>query len=238
MSKVLTLKGVTTRDIQTAEQIMEQKLEQNAGCEMGEHVKSKPSMMIRHTYKAHPKNITVDPAEPMACDWVKSTNIKCNTCLRTFNSMPLFMPTYIDNKTKKLEIGTEGNFCSYTCIITHIDIKFPNLSCGANQSKYKQMVYIIYKLFTGKTIKHIEPSPMYTCMEEFGGNMTAIEYYKKIDNMNQFCNMTITNHTIKPSRDGLSKHEKIAGKSIENILYGNQQSFSDESVSENHFTIS
>ena len=60
-------------------------------------------------------------------------------------------------------------------------------------------------------------------MEEYGGNLTSNEYYKKIDNMNQFNNMAITNHTVKSSRDGLSIHEKIAGKSIKDILYTNQK---------------
>jgi len=219
MSKVLTLKGVTTNDIKTAEQLMDQKLEQR----LGEYSQSKIPTSIYNIYKSHPKYITFDLDNLLICDWIKSTNIKCNTCLRTFNTVPLFMPTYINVQSNKLEIGIEGNFCSYSCIITHIDIKFPNISCGANQSKYKQMVYQIYKIFTGKIIKHIEPSPLYTCIDEYGGNLTANEYYKKIDNMNQFNSMTITNHIIKPSRDGLTMHEKIAGKSIKDILYANQK---------------
>ena len=222
MSKVLTLKGITTQDIQTAEQLMEQKMEQR----LSEYSQQKTLTSIRNIYKAHPKYIVINSditdISP-TYDWIKTTNIKCNTCLRTFNTMPLFMPTYIDSKSNKLEIGIEGNFCSYSCIITHIDTKFPNISCGANQSKYKQMVYHIYKIFTGKVIKHIEPSPPYTCMDEYGGNLTSNEYYKKIDNMNQFNNMAITNHTVKSSRDGLSIHEKIAGKSIKDILYTNQK---------------
>ena len=217
MSKVLTLKGVTTLDIQTAEQLMEQKMRQN----VNEYSQLKTSTLIRNTYNAHPKYIIIDLDNISTCEWLKSTNIKCNTCLRTFNTTPLFMPAYINVKSNKLEIGIEGNFCNYSCIITHIDIKFPNISCGANQSKYKQMVYQLYKIFTGKTIRHIEPSPLYICMEEYGGNLTTSEYYKKIDNMNQFNNITITNHTIKPARDGLSAHEKIAGKSIKDILYMN-----------------
>jgi hypothetical protein len=224
MSKILNLKGITTNDIQTAEQIMEQKL--------NEQFQVKSVTAIRNTYKPHPKYITITP--PNSNDdqsddpntdlgWIKSTNIKCNTCLRTFNTMPLFMPTYIEMKSNKLEIGVEGNFCSYSCIITHIDIKFPNLSCGANQSKYKRMVYHLYKLFTGKVIKHIEPSPHYTCIDEYGGTMTASEYYKKIDTMNLHNNMSVTNYVIKPSQ-GLSNHEKIAGKSIKDILYTGMQS--------------
>ena len=234
MSKVLTLRGVTTKDIQTVEQIMELKLDQTTKYVLNSN-SSQSNIYVRNTYNVHPKYIIIDMANPISsqcddltetsnsivstCDWIKSTNIKCNTCLRTFNTMPLFMPTYIDVKSNKLEIGIDGNFCSYSCIITHIDIKFPNISCGANQSKYKQMVYHIYKIFTGKVVKHIEPSPPYTCMDEYGGNLTASEYYKKIDNMNQFNNISITNYTIKPSRDGLSIHEKIAGKSIKDILY-------------------
>ena len=214
MSKILNLKGVTTNDVRTAEQLMEQKL--------SEQFQIKSSTILRNTYKQHPKIIIIDVDNPSECTWIKSTNIKCNTCLRTFSTMPLFMPTYIEVKSNKLEIGAESNFCTYSCIITYIDIKFPTLSCGANQSKYKRMVYYLYKLFMGKVIKHIEPSPHYTCMDEYGGTMSANEYYKKIDTMNQYNNMSVTNYVIKPSQ-GLSIHEKIAGKSIKDILYAGMQ---------------
>lgn len=223
MSKILNLKGITTSDIQTAEQLMEQKL--------NEQFQVKSVSVIRNIYKQHPKFITINPPldtseglcnESDTSGWIKSTNIKCNTCLRTFTTMPLFMPTYIERKSGKIEIGVEGNFCSYSCIITYIDTKFPTLSCGANQSKYKRMVYYLYKLFTGKVIKHIEPSLHYTCMDEYGGTIPANEYYKKIDTMNLHNNLSVTNYVIKPSQ-GLSIHEKIAGKSIKDILYAGMQ---------------
>ena len=52
MSKILNLKGVTTNDVRTAEQLMEQKL--------SEQFQIKSSTILRNTYKQHPKIIIID----------------------------------------------------------------------------------------------------------------------------------------------------------------------------------
>lgn len=131
--------------------------------------------------------------------WPMSTNLKCGTCHRVPKSRPWFEPQSIDFvskgkpgimvDSKNLNKGVpenkipniipKGVFCSVGCVQTHINVFSKNL---AEKHDKTAMLKIVYEIFTGKTIKHIEPVPLITETEPYGGYMSMQEYQKRIDN--------------------------------------------------------
>lgn len=131
--------------------------------------------------------------------WLKSTNLLCWTCNRSFKGRPWFEPQSIDplnnsahNKSltnaqiktasKKHDfcINIKGNFCSPNCVMRHILNNTRDMSDRLNKIA---MLKFVYELFTGVVIHDIHPSPPHTDMVQYGGHMTPQEYQKKIEEL-------------------------------------------------------
>lgn len=130
--------------------------------------------------------------------WVKSTNLLCWTCTRSFKGRPWFEPQSIDpmnnsvskfstniplkNISKKHEfcISIKGNFCSPNCVMRYILNYTRDMSDRLNKIA---MLNFVYELFTGVSIHDIQPAPHHTEMIQYGGCMTVQEYQKKIEEL-------------------------------------------------------
>ena len=133
--------------------------------------------------------------------WVKSTNLLCWNCRRSFKGRPWFEPQSIDplhkgkagefisavnlNRSEIKEssycINVKGNFCSPNCVMRHILIFSKNMPDRNNKIS---MLLFVYEIFTGKSTKYIEPAPLITECLQYGGNLPDREYQKKIDDSN------------------------------------------------------
>lgn len=131
--------------------------------------------------------------------WLKSTNICCWYCSRSFKNRPWFEPQSIEPmcetsngqiltkkellssvNIKSVSIVINGIFCSCNCVRAYIDVHTRDIVDRHNKI---EMLKYVYQLFTGKKIPDIQPSPSPTEMIQYGGYITAQEYQQKIDQL-------------------------------------------------------
>ena len=131
--------------------------------------------------------------------WLKSTNLLCWVCNRSFKGRPWFEPLSIDplckgkvgifldsmqvkNQIKKDNfcINIRGNFCSPNCVMRHIITNTKDMSDRLNKIF---MLKFVYELFTGIKINNIHPSPPHTEMIQYGGSKSVQEYQKIIEDL-------------------------------------------------------
>jgi hypothetical protein len=136
--------------------------------------------------------------------WIKKTNLLCWNCHRVPKSVPWFEPQSIDvtskgsignlvtsdklvrnHNTVEYCINVKGIFCSCNCVMRYILINSKNLPDKINKIS---MLHILHEIFTGKKVIEIEPAPLVTDLVQYGGNLTEIEYQKKIDDFNNLKN--------------------------------------------------
>ncbi len=128
-------------------------------------------------------------------NWPKNTNLLCNTCSRTFVGFPWFEPQSIDpisegsaggifdniheySNVKEYSIIPKGVFCSVNCVIFNILKKTRDF---ADQHNKIEMLKFLFYIVRGKTLNSVRPSPDPIEMVQYGGNLTPLEYQKKID---------------------------------------------------------
>lgn len=114
--------------------------------------------------------------------WPKKTNLKCWHCDFTFESTPVFIPSYISNS----QWGVLGNFCSFNCAMAYIKDYHRD-----NNSYTKNLLELYYK-FHGTRIYFIKESPSRHIMEKYGGNMTDSQYISFIHNLEKTTGVEIS----------------------------------------------
>ena len=105
--------------------------------------------------------------------WVKKTDLKCFYCDRNFNKVPVFIPKTIEPGRESYIMVTEGCFCSFNCAVSYIDIYYPKIHDNLNK---KNMLKLLYKVFTGRTISEIPKAPLKYKLIQYGGNLSNQEY--------------------------------------------------------------
>lgn len=179
----LFLQGVFKKDCKQIEDIFQDRL-------MSDSITKKTNTVI---YNKIPSVFTdVDK-------WPKKTNLLCNWCTRKFDTFPWFEPQSIEpvsigdvgivlspsklirnNLQKGFSIITKGIFCSVNCVSAFIHKNYRNLSDKHNKL---EMLKFLYLLVTGNSVCEILPSPEFTEMLQYGGQLSRIEYQKKIDDL-------------------------------------------------------
>ena len=109
--------------------------------------------------------------------WCNSTNLKCWYCDFTFETIPVFIPTYIIDNDKNILCGVLGNFCSFSCASGHIN------DYHKDTSTYHKNLLTLYKIYTGKTVYNIISSPKRFTMTKYGGILSTEAYVAKINEL-------------------------------------------------------
>lgn len=109
--------------------------------------------------------------------WPKETCLKCFYCDRKFEEVPVFIPKTIEPSKDGYIMSTEGCFCTFNCASSYIDIYYHKINDNLNK---KNMLKLLYKVFTGKTVTNIENSPSKYKLIYYGGDLTNLEYGKLI----------------------------------------------------------
>jgi hypothetical protein len=133
--------------------------------------------------------------------WIKSTNLLCWYCHRSFKNMPWFEPQSIEpvskgqsgivlngqqikdlEEDKGVSIIIKGNFCSKNCVSAYILKNTKDVS--ERIDKMNMLKYVCHIMTGKKIIDDIIPSPSPTEMIQYGGDLLPAEYQKKIDDIN------------------------------------------------------
>jgi hypothetical protein len=125
--------------------------------------------------------------------WIKKTNLKCWSCDCCFQNIPVFIPLSINDIDGNAVIDVLGNFCSWSCAASYIIREYT----GNERWEKMSLLRILYKIFTGRSIDVIEPSPPKTIMVQYGGKKSLQSYKKDLDVLNTNYNSTIEHNKIK-----------------------------------------
>lgn len=105
--------------------------------------------------------------------WLKCTNLLCWNCDASFDTVPLFCPTYkYENTPGKPLMKPLGNFCTFPCSAKHNDIHAP----PEEKWTRTKLLLELYTIFTGQTISKIPLAPDKTQMIQWGGFLTREQY--------------------------------------------------------------
>lgn len=130
-------------------------------------------------------------------NWIKHTSLACWYCGLTFDNIPWFIPVIwtrdvIDDEVNKYNINlnfpdnntrreitiirTSGNFCGPCCVRKAIESD-DKLTTAMKKHRIN-MLYHIYRIFNGRSIKFIPPAINRTRMKRYCGNngLTDKEY--------------------------------------------------------------
>nr|QQV29328.1 hypothetical protein K-LCC10_0073 [Kaumoebavirus] len=108
-------------------------------------------------------------------DWPTSTNLKCWHCDCNFVGTPAFIPLSMNSHGEAM---SHGNFCTIFCAAGYIDNHQDPMVLTKKKWEYLEMLKLLYKIFTKRTIKQIFPAPPKTVMIQYGGTKTVDEYKK------------------------------------------------------------
>lgn len=162
ISKILFIKGVFIKDCIPIDDIFEQHIIDQLNLDTPIDV-----------YSIIPSNFTD------LNTWTQKTNLKCWYCDLNFDNMPVFIPRIIEPATTETgyNIGTFGCFCSFCCAISFNNI---NNSKICENIRVKNMIMFLYKIFNGKNVKEIFPSPSKYQMNHYGGPLDQMVYRNEI----------------------------------------------------------
>ena len=128
--------------------------------------------------------------------WRKKTNLKCWACELHFYEVPKFLPLVIhpsrDPAKQHGGMDVHGNFCSWPCAATRIELYFKH-----KKRIMYDMLYFLYFDFCGKRISFIPQAIDKTEMKQFGGSMSISEYKKKNAELIEKHTSSINNSKIK-----------------------------------------
>ena len=111
--------------------------------------------------------------------WIKKTNLRCWYCSLNFDTVPVFLPINIYKKNNKILQDVHGNFCSFNCTQSYINVYF----CNKDTFIYNNNLIKLYKTFYKKNIASIDISPSKYDLALYGGYLTESEYKNKISNL-------------------------------------------------------
>jgi hypothetical protein len=138
-------------------------------------------LFLKHcSHAATPPTIKIeqyDSIPPFASteSW-NSSNLKCWWCDCTFDTKPVFIPSYLEANCA----GTMGNFCSFNCAQGYIEQNFR----GNQKWEKTELLKVLYKRFTNESIQEIIAAPDKTVMTQYGGMVTPQEFAAKIKLLN------------------------------------------------------
>lgn len=112
--------------------------------------------------------------------WIKSTNLKCWNCSLNFDSIPVFLPVNCTKKNNILYQEVHGNFCSFNCVKSYVNIYFANSRLFF---EYNNNIIKLYKIFYNSTVSNIDLAPSKYDLNIYGGYLTEDEYKNKIKNL-------------------------------------------------------
>ncbi len=203
---VLRLTGISLEDYRSSEDLLDERLIESAEARPPPLEKDKPEQ--GHPYSKIPKVFTEFK------NWPKTTNLKCWMSGLNFDTAPVFVGTHITPTEAGVEIGVLGNFYTFSHAADYIDTPSP----PEERSRLREILCTVYKLFTGKTIYHIEAAPKKTEMIEYGGTLSREDYLKKV--MALDAKHGLVDHTpgsIRPERERVAAAKnsgEIANKCV------------------------
>lgn len=164
---ILVLKGVTFSDIPSVDDIFDRCNDERIAeyTQMDDHPETSSRSGKYEKIPSYFEGIE---------SWPKHTNIRCWSCTRIFDGIPVFVPTNIRSEDGiKPRIKTEGNFCTFGCASTYI-----RNYCTGNKWQKLNNLCTLYTLFNpGCKITSIPSNPTYIDIEEYGGDYT-LEHIK------------------------------------------------------------
>jgi hypothetical protein len=156
--KVLFIKGVFIKDCTTIDDLFDEQILDQAHDDIDEVSTYMNLPTVFYSLKK----------------WPKQTNIHCFYCDLQFEGTPVFIPKTIVPSKEGFTMGTEGCFCGFNCGMSHIDLFYPKINDNVNK---KNMLKLLFKVFTGKTVSKIENAPLKYKMVKYGG-MYSFQDYK------------------------------------------------------------
>ena len=128
-------------------------------------------------------------------EWPKKTNLKCWSCDRNFNTMPIFIPlTLIQSDDPKKRCGAMdplGNFCTWGCAAQYINLYFPS-----EKWEKHSFLRMLYKMVTKEHIDEIVAAPLKTEMHQYGGKLTSKKYSELLVDLNSAYKTAIQHNSI------------------------------------------
>ena len=100
--------------------------------------------------------------------WPQTTKFVCWHCTEPFATQPIGVPVRI-NATSN-EIVCDGNFCSYSCALTHTF----SAKTTFHEYKKKQMLMQVAREIHG--ITEVTPAPPMLSLQKFGGPLSIQEF--------------------------------------------------------------
>jgi hypothetical protein len=173
LPSVLSLKGITRKDIPDVDAMFDQKVMEDLVSEEAPVELLPPDKIPSHFTDIE--------------KWPKETNLCCHSCCFTFVGPPLFVPKGINHHgdNNQLEISVEGNFCSFSCAQIYIDEKYPPHTYYAKHWNICNMLRFVYSLFTGRQVAHILPAPSKLLLRKYGGTMTEDQFWENMRELEQ-----------------------------------------------------
>lgn len=182
--KILTLYGVKLDDYKPAEKIFKEQILENAGLEKRDlNNDSKTNMFEKYKDNQIDTNITkiydtIPSFFTTIEKWPTTTNLKCWSCNLKFTTPPRFLPERANIiGESKYELEVEGNMCSFPCVEAYIQSKYKT---EIERNHARQLMFLLYSLWTGEYIYHIEAPWPKTVMTCYGGTKTVEEYRNMI----------------------------------------------------------
>lgn len=135
--------------------------------------------ILYNSYKT-PKFNTIPTTFTNLNNWIKSTNLKCWYCDMNFNNVPVFIPKYINLTQSGKILDVYGNFCSFSCAKSFLDLNKTN----KHWEMYEQLKILFY-IFHNKKISDIPTAPNKYDLKCYGGTMTENDFREKIQSLLQ-----------------------------------------------------
>ncbi|GFR88325.1 BA71V-B175L protein [Elysia marginata] len=164
---ILHLGGVTLRDFVPIEDVFDEKVLEVVELS-GQAAKPPPFEKIPAVFSS-------------VKEWPLFTNLRCWSCAFTFDTPPCFVPTSVRAKSDdRVEIGVEGNFCTFNCAARYIDDMYPPQAFAAKHWRMRDNLCLVYYYFKGLRVHHIEPAPRKTELIGFGGNLDEETFWARL----------------------------------------------------------
>jgi hypothetical protein len=114
-------------------------------------------------------------------EWPFSTNLRCWSCTFTFDGPPCFVPTFVrTGSDDRVEVGVEGNFCTFNCAARYIDDTYPPQAYAAKHWRMQDILCLVYFYFKGHRVRHIKPAPRKTELIGFGGDLDEEDFWARM----------------------------------------------------------
>lgn len=167
---ILRLMGITPHDYRPVEDLLDEKLLDDLGAApvgADQSIVHGESAAIGRALEETPTLDTIPKVFTGLDAWPEKTNLRCWDSDFYFDDRPKFVPTYVTtNESGELEIGVKGNFMTFNNAARWIRT---TVHSTEQQWRMLDMLYLVYRLFTGASATHIESAPDKTKMAKYGG---------------------------------------------------------------------